>query len=79
MEVIYMNKLQTLIRERINKPRTTYQKVMSAIIGVFDSKMTVNHYVSANVDKLFQNFDKQFRQYMARYPRNPRNVRFTQE
>lgn len=35
--------------------------------------------ITQNTNELVNNFNKKAQQFMARYPNNPRNVRFTQE
>ena len=48
------------------------------MLGVFGKTDPPPNYVRSNFEALQKNYNKQYKQYMARFPLNPKKVRFTQ-
>lgn len=52
---------------------------MTQILKPFNSYSNGIDYLNKNYNELFNNYNTQYYQYMARYPSNPYRVRFTQQ
>lgn len=85
LEKLFFNKLTNFTREEIGKPLSKYNEIMNYVLSAF-GYTTPSHsssknwnLISNNWTLLINTFNTQASCYMARFPKNPYNVRFTQE
>ena len=87
LEKLFFHRLQSAIEEKIEEPNKKYREIMGLVLKPFGQQYpSISPYnnknariVEENKQKILNRFRTQCNQYLARYPHNPHNVRFTQE
>ena len=78
-----MRKFDELTREQIQRSRQRYDKICNYVFKPFGYTRADIRYekdlIQENINNITNKFSNKYNNYMKRYPKNPYNIRFSQE